>query len=188
MKTYLPYPDFAESAYALSSTMLRRQLLDNYNLMQALFGVRAITSRRIFTGEYSDVHIGEDDDMVLTEPKFQTEPLPREEWTLEKRSYPRTDAIRQWEGHEWALLNFQKACAVDWMENLGLDDKLFDMTLWVYFNAYRGHNDLSNPPWLGDEDFHFNQRKLLVEIDPSTYSGLFPDVNPNYRSQHDGCS
>lgn len=181
MQTFLPYENFEESAYALDTRRLGKQRVETYQIMQALFGVKMVTSELIFTGEHREVQLGDDGDehRTIVEPVTKRVDIPKSEWTIEKLENPgwkNHPATKMWRGHEWTLLKYQKACCEDWMENLGYEDTCFEKTLWLYFQCYDGKNDLGVPSWLGDEEFHRSHQSNLIRKDPDHYRKIFPGV------------
>lgn len=177
MQTFLPYADFQESAYALDPKRLGKQRVETLQIMQALFNVRMITSESIFTGEFEEENL--DGQSSITKPKMQTVYLPRESWRLEPVENPawgNHPVLKMWMGHEWMLLQYQKACFEAWTEGLGYNDTCFQKTLWLYFRVYRGEDDHTPPPWLGDEDFHRSHQSNLIRKDPEYYKKQFPGV------------
>lgn len=181
MQTFLPYENFEESAWALDTRRLGKQRVETYQIMQALFGVKMHTSEIIFTGEHREVQLGDDGDdyRTVVEPVTKKVDIPKAQWSIEKVDKPgwhNHPATTMWRGHEWSLLKYQKACCEDWMENHGFEDTCFEKTLWLYFQCYNGANDLGDPPWLGDEEFHISHQSNLIRKDPEYYSKQFPGI------------
>lgn len=196
MQTFLPYPDFAESAYALDSQRLGNQRVENYQILQALYGKRLITSDRIDTGEVRTVYYDpeiecemeerdliEGVDYVMTTTKvYKTVDRPRSEWEvvpLENAGWANHPAVRMWRGYEWQLLRYQQAICDEWVEQLGFKDTCFDKSLYLYFRCNPQANDGEMPDWIGNEEFHLSHQSNLIRKDPKRYSKAFPGVPSN---------
>lgn len=171
MQTFLPFPDFEESAYALDPRRLGKQRVENLQIMQALFGMNLITSVKVTTDE---IGVPYKDSWNLVE-------LPKSMWKVEpaKLGWQNHPAVKMWRGHEWTLLNYQKAICADWTENLAYKDTCFEKTLFLYFACYKGEDDTTPPPWLGDEKFHISHQSNLLRKDPQYYTKHFPGVPDN---------
>ena len=126
MQTFLPYADFAASAYALDRQRLGKQRVENLQIMRALT-------------------------------------LPEAGW----KNHP---ATKMWEGHEWALLEYQRAICAEWGSR-GYKDTCLDKTeqRFLEFMNYNPVN-YDMPSWLGDEAFHASHRSNLLRKDPDHYS------------------
>ena len=85
-------------------------------------------------------------------------------------------AVKMWRGHEWSLLQYQKAICEEWIHNFGFKDTCLVKTMAVYFRHSDGHDNHAPPPWLGDPDFHRAHQSNLLRKDPAYYGKWFPGV------------
>lgn len=192
MQTFLPYPDFEDSAHALDQLRLGKQRVENLQIMQALLGYRIVTSERFFTGEFKTAYFDEDDNVVgpeitetgrdwfaETNPVFKTRIFEPEDWTFEPmtgRSWKHHPAVKMWKGHEFVLLQYQKAICDEWVHQCGFQDSCWEKTLRLYFQFYDGATDDELPWWIGDVAFHDSHQSNLIRKNPEYYKKQFPDI------------
>jgi hypothetical protein len=132
MQTFLPYPDFEESAYALDTKRLGKQRVETLQIMTAL---------------------------------------------LEERGWVNHPATKMWRGHEWSLLEYQKAVCDEWVINGGYKDTCWEKTVKLYFKHRLLSGGTTKPPaWFGNEEFHKSHMSNLIRKDPKYYGLQFPGV------------
>lgn len=156
MQTFLPYPDFYQSAAVLDRRRLGKQRVETMQIMQALTGKKLIKTV---------VHRGE----ILT--------LSPSEWRLvdAKPGWMNHSATRMWRGYEHVLLEYQKAVVYEWTQVRGYLDNCLRSTYAIYgLGEFQPAGE--KPPWLGNEAFHRSHQSQLVQKDPAYYRPYFPDV------------
>lgn len=195
MQTFLPYPDFQESAAVLDQVRLGKQRVETFQIMQALFGVKLITQVREWAGIYHFQYYDDEGNHMepedaqrgvphtfTREPVFHIRNLPREEWHFEhpkKAGWSNHPAVRMWRGHEWVLLEYQKAVCEEWTVEYGFKDTTWEKTAYVYFLQSHDIHDYHKPSWLGNEEFHISHQSNLIRKFPGYYKRRFPNVPDN---------
>lgn len=134
MQTFLPFPDFTESAYFLDDKRLGKQRVETLQIMTAL---------------------------------------------LEGRGWVNHPATKMWRGHEFVLLEYQKACCQHWVDERGFKDTCLDKTTELYFSHPEVHWNDQPPPWLGRKALHLSHQSNLLRKDPEFYGKYFPGVPDN---------
>lgn len=94
------------------------------------------------------------------------QPESRSHW----RNHP---AAKMWRGFENALTLYGMRVCEEWQAR-GFKDTILNQ-LQAKFNP----DDVSRPPWLGNEEFHRSHRSNLIRKWPEYYSRLWPDVPDN---------
>lgn len=188
MQTFLPYPDFAQSAASLDMMRLGKQRVETFQVLQKLVGERLVTGVKAWTGRERRISVSEPGT-----PENEME--WRIEYPLVKFEYDRRDWHREpiltkgwdhhpakvmWEGHELSLLEYQRATCEEWVRR-GYSDSTWEKSL-ILMEPHRerlleAKADFP-PPWLGLEAFHRSHRANLVRKAPEHYRSLFPDVDP----------
>lgn len=150
MQTFLPYPDFDESARVLDDKRLGKQRVENLQIMSVL-------ERHRVTGMYST-------------GKYRVEAFDPRGWV----NHP---AVRMWRGHECSLLVYQAAICDEWTRR-GFQDTCMKKTAAIHqARCNEGWEFLGeHPSWFGDEALHLSHRSNLVRKDPERYGPMFPDV------------
>jgi hypothetical protein len=77
-----------------------------------------------------------------------------------------------WRGYETALAYYGSVICLEWIER-GYND-----TQLEWFRDRIGNNQVTLPPWLGDEDFHTSHKSNLLRKDFDHYSQFWSDI-PN---------
>jgi len=85
------------------------------------------------------------------------------------RNHP---AVNMWRGYETALAYYGSVICLEWIER-GYND-----TQLEWFRDRIGNNQVTLPPWLGDEDFHTSHKSNLLRKDFDHYSQFWSDI-PN---------
>lgn len=97
-------------------------------------------------------------------------------------------AVCMWRNYERALYRYSTAVCHEWM-NRGYRDSCQGKIWRLCLDAGVFEQDLTYPPWLGDEAFHRSHQSNLKRKDPKHYGPLFPEVpddlpyiwpNPSY--------
>lgn len=93
--------------------------------------------------------------------------------------WARHPASRMWEGYELALLEYQEATCMEWVEGRRYKDtcwvKSRDLFTDEELDQY-ARKDYVYPPWFGDEDFHAAHQSNLVRKAPEFYGRVFEDM------------
>ena len=188
MQTFLPYKSFTKSAASLDWRRLGKQRVENLQLMQALVGWRVISNNWAELKDTDDPFydgteeslVPDSDEDVAFETRYLDQlpdcdritwlfqPLPNSSWS----NHP---AARMWRGHEWALLQYQRAIVDEWILR-GHTDTCWHKTRALFIDRCNRQLPDRRPPWLGDKDFHLAHQSNLVRKDPEHYRPQFPDV------------
>lgn len=90
----------------------------------------------------------------------------------ESKGWVNHPAARMWSGYENALVIYGLQICREWIGR-GYKDTMTGKIkeYWRSFN-----NNLSSPPWRGDENFHLSHQSNLVRKLPEYYGPLFPGV------------
>jgi Pyrimidine dimer DNA glycosylase len=147
MQTFLPYPDYAESAAVLDTKRLGKQRVETLQIFQVLVRLRWRRSAD------RTVNVIEE-----FEPKG---------W----RNHP---AVLGWKGYEASLLDYQRAVCAEWTGR-GFADTCRASTEGL-FAASGLPGGTARPPWAEDPAVHRSHRSNLIRKDPDFYGPLFPGV------------
>ena len=140
MQTFLPSPDFEESASILDNRRLGKQRVETLQIMGALI-----------TG----------------------------------RGWINHPAVKMWRGYEYSLLEYQLAICTEWHIYRGFEDTCLRKTMDIFWTAPYLALDISEPWWLGDDNFHWSHQSNLLRKDPEWYGDFvfdrdLPDNLPYY--------
>ena len=131
MQTWLPSPDFEETASILDHQRLGQQRLETFWIMQTLISGRGAT----------------------LDP-----------------------AVQMWRGYEYSLLEYQVAMCTEWHIYRGFNDEgCLRRTMDLFWTAPYLALDVSEPWWLGNDDFHWRHQSNLLRIDPECYGDFVFD-------------
>lgn len=155
MQTFLPYPDYASSAYVLDTKRLFKQAVEAFQIMQAM------TQRRL-------VHQYQGQG-----PRGGTKwlPLPIEDWHIENRrvGWGNHPATRMWVGAGYELSKYQDAICAELRER-GRTDSNLPLKLGLVLQDALGYMEMYDAPkWYGVEGFHESHRANLLRKDPEHY-------------------
>lgn len=87
------------------------------------------------------------------------------------RGWRHHPAVRMWRGHELALISYGLAVCAEW-RGRGFTDHVADTLMELSVKLLRTEACGSDPPWLGDADFHRSHRSNLLRKAPGHYAGL----------------
>lgn len=93
---------------------------------------------------------------------------------LRRRGWANHPAVKMWRGYEGALVKYQSAVCLEWMER-GYRDTCLYKTLAVFSESI---DPQAMPPWLGYEPFHASHRSNLLRKAPDHY-GQFGWTEPD---------
>ncbi len=162
MITFLPYPNFFDSAACLDRARLGKQRIEAYQILKDLMVVRSARpvqsegrcmacsmegcGRRVCT---CSCHEGP------------------EKWDHANTFAQRT-AWAMWKGHEFSLAHYGLICCIEWRAR-GYKD-----TTGQKFNVYMAslleeNAQVFPPVWVGRADIHSNHRARLLDKDPTWY-------------------
>lgn len=188
MQTFIPFPDFCQSAEVLDMKRLGKQRVESFQVLGGLQRVKLITKdqtgtrismkRKMLNGVMAS---------VPTEvPVYQER--PEAEWELVPRvtSNGRTwgDHVigKMWLGHEYALLDYQKATCDVWTARGGKNDTCYPKSKFLLENTLgRTDANSSMPLWWGREDVHSSHRAALLSKDFEYYSQHGWHEKPEYN-------
>lgn len=149
MQTFLPYPDFEQSAKCLDNKRLGKQRVEVLQLLNAL----------------------------ATGPS-QVIPL-RNSVINRNTPWYNHPACKMWRGYEQALTDYGFACIDEWVDRGFKDtchDKICNIvSIW---SEDWDPRSAVLPPWFGNADFHAAHRSNLLRKDPEWY-GQFGWTEPN---------
>lgn len=154
MQTFLPYPDFEESAKSLDRQRLGKQRVENLQVMAALLFGRVISSDE------------------------NGKPLPEDEWKIEDyepKGWTNHPVARMWRGHELALFMYQEAVCREWMAR-GYADTCLAKSAMIFQHGHKQRVGFGLPAWFGDEALHISHQSNLIRKDPEYYEIQFPGV------------
>lgn len=152
MQTFLPHPDFAESAAVLDRQRLGKQRVETLQILQVLTGYRLVSSHR-------------------PEGASRTMPLPPAEWHLVPRKvggWSHHPAVLMWEGHLSALGAYQDAICAEWTGR-GYRDTCAEKTAFLLRETGYADGVRQLPAWFGSDRFHAAHRGTLLAKDPEWY-------------------
>lgn len=150
MQTFLPYPDFVESARALDTKRLMKQTVETYQLILVFTELKPVK---------------DESGATIT---FESR-VPRG-WT----NHP---MAKMWRGHELALSRYQAACGAELRTRLTKSGRPYAVSSvirsnWALWHAiergWEPSTELS-PAWLGRDDVHGSHRGNLLRKDPIFY-------------------
>jgi hypothetical protein len=150
MQTFLPYPDFAESAEVLDNKRLGKQRIEAIQILKAL--------------AYSLLDSRVRKDLGMTE-------LSR--WI----KHP---AVRMWRGYELALADYGLTICTQWIERGFRDscwDKINEIRDVLAGTYKQRYFSAPKPFWFGNAEFHQSHRSNLLRKDPEFY-GKYGWVEP----------
>lgn len=151
MQTFLPYPDFADSARVLDRMRLGKQRVETYQVMKVLCG--------------------------LTTGGWVNHPAVRMWRGYEAKLLEYQTAVCR----VWLSLGYKDTCWDKTHDTWLAGGRPGIETEEVYSAGRlvaRVDTGVTSPPWLGREDLHASHRGNLVRKDPLYYGPLFPDADP----------
>jgi hypothetical protein len=157
MQTFLPYPDFQESARVLDNKRLGKQRVE---CLQLLTGILGVTAHMDDNGNHRQV----DGDWVYMPVNAPSRWL----------NHP---ASKMWANYGWSLGLYGLAVCVEWTNRGFKDTCRSKMTSALSDALDHGHKIGPNPPeWLGDEAFHLSHKSNLLRKDKEHYGKFWTDV------------
>lgn len=173
MQTFLPYPDFEQSAKCLDNRRLGKQRVEVLQLLIALTSgpIQYFDPIRAnwfgYNGEYSDPSRDHGDNYF--------------HWTMSRATpWYNHPAAKMWRGYEQALTDYGLAIINEWVArgyNDTCHDKICDIVS-IWSEDWNGNGAVNFPPWFGNDDFHAAHRSNLLRKDPVWY-GQFGWTEPN---------
>jgi len=146
LQTFLPYPDFAQSARVLDNKRLGKQRVECLQILKTLAKgptevVQKIDRR---TGDTVAIH--------------------------RKTPWYNHPAVQQWKGHEYLLYHsyFASVCG-EWLQR-GFKDTCYEKARLVMLSTDWPWQRLDEPSWLGNEAYHASHRSNLLRKDFAHYS------------------
>lgn len=154
MQTFLPYPDFKQSAEVLDDKRLFKQCVEAYQLLQAL------TQRRLVT---TTTGVGPRGGKTKVE-------LPREQWRIEHRQvgWQNHPATLMWTGAGFQLLEYIDVMCAEWRRR-GHETTVDKKAEIVFLDAVDYMEMNATPRWWGIPGFHEAMRANLLRKDPEHY-------------------
>jgi len=163
MQTFLPYPDFAQSARVLDNKRLGKQRVECLQILTALsFG--PYQSRETIAHQWKGCSYSE----FVSLPKLNVRKTP---WY----NHP---AVKMWRGWECTLYEYSGIICQEW-KNRGFKDTCYDKLTELHYHnkgkyhlvtdMQQGHNEYYTS-WLGNEQFHASHRSNLLRKDPVWYN------------------
>lgn len=158
MQTFLPYPDFNESARALDDKRLGKQRVECLQILQTL---AKGPIQRSLTREYGF--------------KYN----PQEGVFTRRTPWYNHPAVRMWRGYEYRLTCYAICICEEWQQRGYADTCMVKMVeLYKTLRTQHGpcsldtvsEQDKHNPPWLGNPAFHAAHRSNLLRKNPTHYS------------------
>lgn len=151
MQTFLPLPNFKETAKVLDRQRCGKQRVEALQILYILVGLDAHTVN-----------------VAIDETNAQTKISKRK-----KTAWVKHPAVLMWKGHEKALVRYGLTMCQEWISR-GYKDTCTKKFLYVD-SLLRG--EIKNPDWVGDEKFHLSHKSNLVRKLPSHYGKIWPNVS-----------
>lgn len=149
MQTFLPYPDFEETAKALDYKRLGKQRIEALECLYVNYRHKGVDLREEF--EMSDKYA------EYTWKRFENHPC-----------------AKMWYCWEGCLFEYAITMCTEWKAR-GYNDntllKLLKAQSLVEWNLY-------TPFWLGDNEFHNMHKRVLLDKNYEHYVNLWPDLKP----------
>lgn len=161
MQTFLPFPDFAQSARVLDQRRLGKQRVETLQIMNVLTGNRIVNARD------GRAPAGSDPALWRISPSA--------------RGWGNHPMTRMWSGYVGMLLRYQHFICAEWKRR-GFKDTCLAKTYFVLEIDPDDHDPsgtVLEPPWLGRPDLHLSHRSNLLRKDPTHYGPLFEDGLPD---------
>lgn len=98
------------------------------------------------------------------------------------RGWLKHPATRMWQGYELALLCYQDAICREWHINRGYEDTCLRKTIDLFYRAPYLTEDVCEPFWLGNPEFHMAHESNLLRKDPEYYGPMFSKDLPDNLS------
>lgn len=166
MQTFLPYPDFNESARVLDDKRLGKQRVECLQILNVL--AIGPYQKRICDA------LGYDDGFApATKEEFES--LPK--YYRRKTPWYNHPAVRMWKGWECTLTEYAIIICTHWQRR-GYKDTCEDKIKALHYGGdnarhnvaerQQGHNEYYTP-WLGNPAFHAAHRSNLLRKDPTHY-------------------
>jgi hypothetical protein len=153
MQTFLPYPDFRRSAWALDNKRLGKQRVECVQLLQALTRTK----------------------VVETVTGWIVEPFNPKGWV----NHP---AAKMWKGFEPSLAEYGIEICDEWVRRNYRDScRARIIALVPAVNPATKTEDALKPPWFGTDAFHDSHRSNLLRKAPEWYrqfNWVVPDNLP----------
>jgi len=142
MQTFLPYPQFRRSAWALDNKRLGKQRVECVQLLQALTGFKT----------------------VETVTSWMLQPFSPKGWV----NHP---ATKMWRGYEASLAEYAIEVCDEWVRR-GYRDTCRARIITLVPGADPAVVAVAaaKPSWFGDLAFHASHRSNLLRKDPTWYS------------------
>lgn len=159
MQTFLPYPQFWESARVLDRQRLGKQRVEALQILKVLQqGEWSCPSCHSLVTHFNPYKTGYH--------CYQCEaPLKKTAWY----NHP---AVKMWKGHTDALMVYLKHICLEWT-NRGYVDNCLNKALEL---GYSVPEAVQLPPWVDDEAFHRSHQSNLLRKDPKHYGQFFMGV------------
>lgn len=159
MQTFLPYPDYAESARCLDDRRLNKQTVEVYQILHALQ-----------QGPYQQLM--ELPDMSLTwcscEESYYKQLLKGSRRLTPWYNHP---ATQMWLGYSDSLVVYGLRCCIEWKKR-GKNSTMFNKIMSFTSETWK-QTDLyvpPTPPFIGCEAFHDSHKSNLLRKSPTYYS------------------
>ncbi len=187
MQTFVPYADFRATAFALDMKRLGKQRVETFQVIGGLTRSKLVTTEQIGTrmAKRKSMLNGEDVWVLREVPVLRQ--LPESEWTIIPRvtKNGRTwgDHVigGMWLGHEYSLLDYQKAVCDVWTERGGKNDTCYRKSQYLLqATTPLTASNVLPPSWLGREDVHSSHRAALLYKDTEYYAQHDWDEEPKY--------
>lgn len=158
MQTFLPYPDFQQSAKCLDNRRLGKQRVECLQILNTLAKGKYICSK-------------------CRQPIIDNGMCCRNSRAIITPWYNHP-AVKMWKGYEWRLFDYGATVCNTWI-NRGFKDNIKNK-LYIIINNFQYQSICFEPPWLGNSDFHLSHQSNLIRKFPEHYRPIFgPDVPDN---------
>ena len=143
MQTFLPYPDFAQSASVLDRQRLGKQRVECLQILQTLAkGPTETIQQTLRSGEIVAI--------------------------VRKTPWYNHPAVKMWRGYTDRLVSYSLAICDEWIDR-GYNDTCRAKILACLYDAPISHIGMT-PDWLGNPAFHASHRSNLLRKNYAWYS------------------
>lgn len=151
MQTFLPYPDYKESAKCLDDRRLGKQRIESIDIL--------------YINLRND---GKDLRDVFKKSDAQSEYL----W----KRYKNHPAVRMWRHHNWELVKYTICIIEEWISRGYTDNQL---NILIEVTKHLNPDNKSKPLFFGEKEFHDSHKSNLLRKKPEYYKQFNWKVKDN---------
>ena len=164
MQTFLPYPDFEQSAKSLDNKRLGKQRVECLQILQTLqkgpYFCPSCKEHKTRTNEYKTGYKCPDCECKMKLTPWYNHP-----------------AVKMWKGFEIALVRYGWYMCHEWIKR-GFKDNLTHRIL-NFVPKDKNVDDAIYPAWIGKKEFTLSHKSNLIRKNPLYYIPIFGKDIPN---------